>query len=204
MKTAPTSDEILFSLLYSRTGPRRALSLKLSDTRVYEPEKQEISEESVSSPNPMSCSDTHTPKPSRQHPHPPTPTHTLSLSRTQTSGGCVGGPAPCPGKSHPLSTIKSRPTSSKVNFELLSAVLVSRHTGVPRSRETATTYDPTVGLCPGPYDDPRWGVRPLMSEVPLYAVGAPAPCPVKFRIRQSHTMEHEPTIKSQLASRNEL
>ena len=25
-------------LLYSRTGPRRALSLKLSDTRVYEPE----------------------------------------------------------------------------------------------------------------------------------------------------------------------
>ena len=27
-------------LLYSRTGPRRALSLKLSDTRVYEPEKR--------------------------------------------------------------------------------------------------------------------------------------------------------------------
>jgi len=81
MKTAPTSDEILFSLLYSRTGPRRALSLKLSDTRVYEPEKQEISEESVSSPNPMSCSDTHTPKPSRQHPHPPThsPSHAHKL-----------------------------------------------------------------------------------------------------------------------------
>ena len=30
---------LLLLLLYSRTGPRRALSLKLSDTRVYEPEK---------------------------------------------------------------------------------------------------------------------------------------------------------------------
>ena len=29
---------LLLLLLYSRTGPRRALSLKLSDTRVYEPE----------------------------------------------------------------------------------------------------------------------------------------------------------------------
>ena len=28
---------LLVLLLYSRTGPRRALSLKLSDTRVYEP-----------------------------------------------------------------------------------------------------------------------------------------------------------------------
>ena len=28
---------LLLLLLYSRTGPRRALSLKLSDTRVYEP-----------------------------------------------------------------------------------------------------------------------------------------------------------------------
>ena len=31
---------LLLLLLYSRTGPRRALSLKLSDTRVYEPEKR--------------------------------------------------------------------------------------------------------------------------------------------------------------------
>ena len=30
---------LLLLLLYSRTGPRRALSFKLSDTRVYEPEK---------------------------------------------------------------------------------------------------------------------------------------------------------------------
>ena len=29
---------LLLLLLYSCTGPRRALSLKLSDTRVYEPE----------------------------------------------------------------------------------------------------------------------------------------------------------------------
>ena len=35
----PSSQPILLLLLYSRTGPRRALiSLKLSDTRVYEPE----------------------------------------------------------------------------------------------------------------------------------------------------------------------
>ena len=32
---------LLLLLLYSRTGPRRALSLKLSDTRIYEPEKNE-------------------------------------------------------------------------------------------------------------------------------------------------------------------
>ena len=32
--------QALLLLLYSRTGPRRALSLKLSDTRVYEPEKR--------------------------------------------------------------------------------------------------------------------------------------------------------------------
>ena len=31
---------LLLLLLYSRTGPRRALSLKLSDTRVYEPKKR--------------------------------------------------------------------------------------------------------------------------------------------------------------------
>ena len=31
---------LLLLLLYSRTGPRRALSLKLSDARVYEPEKR--------------------------------------------------------------------------------------------------------------------------------------------------------------------
>ena len=31
---------LLLLLLYSRTGPRRALRLKLSDTRVYEPEKR--------------------------------------------------------------------------------------------------------------------------------------------------------------------
>ena len=31
---------LLLLLLYSRTGPRRALSLKLSDRRVYEPEKR--------------------------------------------------------------------------------------------------------------------------------------------------------------------
>jgi len=31
---------LLLLLLYSRTGPRKALSLKLSDTRVYEPEKR--------------------------------------------------------------------------------------------------------------------------------------------------------------------
>ena len=33
-------DLVLLLLLYSRTGPRRAVSLKLSDTRVYEPEKR--------------------------------------------------------------------------------------------------------------------------------------------------------------------
>ena len=31
---------LLLLLFYSRTGPRRALSLRLSDTRVYEPEKR--------------------------------------------------------------------------------------------------------------------------------------------------------------------
>ena len=34
------SGSLLLLLLYSRTGPRRALSLKLSETRVYEPEKR--------------------------------------------------------------------------------------------------------------------------------------------------------------------
>ena len=33
-------DSLSSLLLYSRTGPRRALSLKLGDTRVYEPEKR--------------------------------------------------------------------------------------------------------------------------------------------------------------------
>ena len=36
----PPPPGLLLLLLYSRTGPRRALSLKLSDTRVYEPEKR--------------------------------------------------------------------------------------------------------------------------------------------------------------------
>ena len=38
MKGIPQPSLLL--LLYSRTGPRRALSLKLSDTRVYKPEKR--------------------------------------------------------------------------------------------------------------------------------------------------------------------
>jgi len=33
----PLPSELLLLLLYSRSGPRRSLSLKLSDTRVYEP-----------------------------------------------------------------------------------------------------------------------------------------------------------------------
>ena len=36
----PPSTPNLLLLLYSRTGPRRALSLRLSDTRVYEPKSQ--------------------------------------------------------------------------------------------------------------------------------------------------------------------
>ena len=39
-RSPPCGASLLFFLLYSRTGPRRALSLKLSDTRVYEPEKR--------------------------------------------------------------------------------------------------------------------------------------------------------------------
>ena len=38
MCALPYSASSSFLLLYSRTGPRRALSLKLSDTRVYEPD----------------------------------------------------------------------------------------------------------------------------------------------------------------------
>ena len=42
-------------------------------------------------------------------------------------------------------------------------------TGVPCSKETISSYDPAVGLCLGPYGNPReW--RFLMSEVPLYGV----------------------------------
>ena len=36
----PSTLNLLLLLLHSRTGPRRALSLKLSDTRGYEPEKR--------------------------------------------------------------------------------------------------------------------------------------------------------------------
>jgi hypothetical protein len=34
-------------------------------------------------------------------------------------------------------------------------LLRGRATGVPRSYETATPQDPTVGLCLGPYGGPR-------------------------------------------------
>ena len=40
-------------------------------------------------------------------------------------------------------------------------------TGVPRSQENASTYDPPSSLCIGPYDGPG-GTRFLMSEVSLY------------------------------------
>ena len=41
--------------------------------------------------------------------------------------------------------------------------------GVPRSSENAFPWDPTVGLCLGPYDGPRGGGRFIMGEVPRYS-----------------------------------
>ena len=42
----------------------------------------------------------------------------------------------------------------------------SRVTGVPRSAEAAPPWDPTVGLCLGPYGGPGGGAFP-MSEVTM-------------------------------------
>ena len=49
-------------------------------------------------------------------------------------------------------------------------------TGVSRSQETAFPWDPTVGLCLGPYGSPGGG-RFLMSKVPLYRRAMDHPLP---------------------------
>jgi hypothetical protein len=79
---------LLLLLLYSRTGPRRALSLKLSDTRVYEPEKrtrlgrnrelctllQAVMEEFRAEPKPETPGQKHEPHFPHTKPHTPNPT----------------------------------------------------------------------------------------------------------------------------------
>jgi len=42
-------------------------------------------------------------------------------------------------------------------------------TGVPRSQESASSWDPAVGLCLAPYGGPRGRRRFLKSEVPLHS-----------------------------------
>ena len=44
-------------------------------------------------------------------------------------------------------------------------------TGLPRSNETVPPWDPTVGLCLGPYGGPGGGGLFLESEVSLLWVG---------------------------------
>jgi len=39
-------------------------------------------------------------------------------------------------------------------------------TGVPRSYDTASSWDPTVGLCLGPHDGPRGGAAPCQRGTP--------------------------------------
>jgi len=41
------------------------------------------------------------------------------------------------------------------------------HTGVPRSKETASPQDPMVGLCLAPFGGPGGGGLLVMSKVPL-------------------------------------
>ena len=45
--------------------------------------------------------------------------------------------------------------------------LPGRVTGVPRTSETAPSWDPSEGLCLGPYGDPRGGILSYERGTPV-------------------------------------
>ena len=68
-------------------------------------------------------------------------------------------------------TINPKPKTNRYSFVSDASIIQKKGANVSSALRLSAASDcsPTVGLCLGPYGDPRGGGLILMSEVPLYA-----------------------------------